>query len=52
MIDTEQNRRGVTDPDSIRWVTREQVAAVAYFLVSDDAVAISGEVVQVLGEQL
>jgi NAD(P)-dependent dehydrogenase (short-subunit alcohol dehydrogenase family) len=52
MIDTEQNRRGVTDPDSIRWVTREQVAAVAYFLVSEDAAAISGEVVQVLGEQL
>jgi NAD(P)-dependent dehydrogenase (short-subunit alcohol dehydrogenase family) len=47
-IDTEQNRAGVEDPSSVRWVTREQVADVALFLVSDEGTGINGEVVHVM----
>lgn len=50
MIDTEQNRNSVADPAAIKWVTREQVASVVLFLVSDAASGITGETIQVLGE--
>jgi NAD(P)-dependent dehydrogenase (short-subunit alcohol dehydrogenase family) len=49
MIDTEQNRAQVTDPRAVRWVTREQVAAVTLFLAGPAASGISGEVVRVKG---
>jgi NAD(P)-dependent dehydrogenase (short-subunit alcohol dehydrogenase family) len=51
-IDTEQNRRNTADPAAAHFVTREQVASVAEFLISDAASAITGEVIQVLGEQI
>jgi NAD(P)-dependent dehydrogenase (short-subunit alcohol dehydrogenase family)/uncharacterized membrane protein len=50
MVDTEQNRAHADDPDSVKWVTREQVADVVAFLLSDAASGVSGEVVHVLGE--
>ncbi|MBI4410031.1 MAG: SDR family oxidoreductase, partial [Gemmatimonadetes bacterium] len=50
MIDTEQNRRSVPDPDRVRWVTREQVVRAALFLASEAASGITGETIQVLGE--
>ena len=50
MIDTEQNRKSVTDPDSVKWVTREQIADVVLFLISDAGSAVTGETIHVLGE--
>ncbi len=50
MIDTEQNRGSVEDPDAVRWVTREEVASVVLFLASSAASGITGEVVAVVGE--
>ena len=49
MIDTEQNRAAVEDPDAVRWVTREEVADVVLFLASDASRGITGETIQVLG---
>ena len=49
MIDTEQNRRSVTDPN-VKWVTREQIANVVIFLASDAASGVTGEVIEVLAE--
>lgn len=48
MIDTEQNRKSVDDPESKRWVTREQIADVVLFLVSDAGAGVNGELVKVL----
>lgn len=50
MIDTEQNRAAVPDPDALKWVTREQIAEVVLFLASGAASGITGEVVAVVGE--
>ena len=50
MIDTEQNRRSVPDPDSVKWITREQIADVVVFLAGETASGITGETIQVLGE--
>ncbi|MEX2285207.1 MAG: SDR family NAD(P)-dependent oxidoreductase [Gemmatimonadota bacterium] len=50
MIDTEQNRRAVENPEQVRWVSREQVASVVLFLCSDAAAAITGETIHVLGD--
>jgi NAD(P)-dependent dehydrogenase (short-subunit alcohol dehydrogenase family) len=50
MIDTEQNKRSVHDPSKVRWVSREQVADAALFLISNEGKGINGEVVHVMGE--
>jgi NAD(P)-dependent dehydrogenase (short-subunit alcohol dehydrogenase family) len=50
MIDTEQNRKSVENPDQVRWVSRAQIAQVVLFLCSDAASAITGETIHVLGE--
>ncbi len=50
MIDTEQNRKSVPDPDSVKWVSREQIADVVIFLASDASRGVTGETIQVLGE--
>jgi NAD(P)-dependent dehydrogenase (short-subunit alcohol dehydrogenase family) len=50
MIDTEQNRKNAEDPSKVRWVTREQVADAALFLISNEGKGINGEVVHVMGE--
>ena len=50
MIDTEQNRKSVENPDQVRWVSREQIASVVLFLCSDAAAAITGETIHVLGD--
>jgi NAD(P)-dependent dehydrogenase (short-subunit alcohol dehydrogenase family) len=50
MIDTEQNRKAVADPDRVKWVSREQVAGVVLFLASDASSGITGEVIHVLGD--
>ena len=52
LIDTETNRQSVPDPDSVRWVTREQIARVVLFLASDAADGISGETIHVAGAGL
>jgi NAD(P)-dependent dehydrogenase (short-subunit alcohol dehydrogenase family) len=50
MIDTEQNRKSVANPDNMKWITREQIADVVLFLGSDAAAAVTGETIHVLGE--
>jgi len=50
MIDTEQNRRSIEDASKVRWVSREQVADAALFLISKEGRGINGEVVHVMGE--
>jgi NAD(P)-dependent dehydrogenase (short-subunit alcohol dehydrogenase family) len=52
MIDTEQNRSSVANPDEVRWVSREEIARVVLFLCSDDASAITGQTIEVLGESI
>ncbi len=50
LVDTAQNRSEM--PAQERWVTREEIADVVAFLLSDAASGVSGEVVRVLGETL
>jgi NAD(P)-dependent dehydrogenase (short-subunit alcohol dehydrogenase family) len=52
MVDTEQNRAAVRNPDQVRWVTREQIASVVLFLAGEGASGISGQTIEVLGEGL
>jgi NAD(P)-dependent dehydrogenase (short-subunit alcohol dehydrogenase family) len=52
MIDTEQNRKSVADADSIKWVSRDQIADVVLFLASDAASGVTGETIHVLGESI
>ncbi len=47
MIDTEENRRSVSDPESVPWVTRAQVADVVAFLAGDGASGVTGQVIGV-----
>jgi NAD(P)-dependent dehydrogenase (short-subunit alcohol dehydrogenase family) len=49
IIDTPANRRSMPDADFERWVRPEQIAAVLRFLVSDDAMVISGAAIPVYG---
>jgi NAD(P)-dependent dehydrogenase (short-subunit alcohol dehydrogenase family) len=50
MVDTEQNRKSVPDPDSVKWVSREEIADVVVFLASSASKGVTGEVIHVLGE--
>ncbi len=50
MIDTEQNRKSMADPDSVKWVSRDQIADVVLYLAGEGARAITGETIHVLGE--
>jgi NAD(P)-dependent dehydrogenase (short-subunit alcohol dehydrogenase family) len=50
MIDTAQNRKSVSNPDGVKWITREQIADVVVFLASEIASGITGETIHVLGE--
>ena len=45
MVDTEENRRSVSDPESVDWVSREQVADVVAFLVGRGASGVTGQVI-------
>lgn len=49
MIDTEQNRGEVGDASAARWVTREQIAALALFLAGPASGGVTGEVVRAVG---
>lgn len=50
MIDTDQNRAAVADPDQVAWVTRDEVAEVALFLAGPGSAGVTGETVEVAGE--
>lgn len=50
MIDTEQNRKSVADPGTVKWVSRDQIAEVVLFLANDASSGITGETIHVLGE--
>jgi len=52
MIDTEQNRASMDDPESASFVSREAIAEVVLFLASDLSSGISGETIHVMGEAL
>ncbi|KAA2284328.1 SDR family oxidoreductase [Arenimonas fontis] len=49
IIDTPANRRDMPDADFSRWVKPEQLAATIVFLLSDEASAITGALIPVLG---
>jgi NAD(P)-dependent dehydrogenase (short-subunit alcohol dehydrogenase family) len=49
VIDTPQNREAMPSADRSRWVPPEEIARVVRFLVSNDAVAVSGAAVPVYG---
>ena len=50
MIDTEQNRKSMPDPDNVKWVSREEIADVVVFLASSASKGVTGELIHVLGE--
>ncbi|KFN46454.1 SDR family oxidoreductase [Arenimonas metalli] len=49
IIDTPANRKDMPDADFARWVTPAQLAATIAFLLSDDAGAITGALIPVVG---
>lgn len=49
IIDTPANRRDMPDADFSRWVRPEQLAATIVFLLSDEASAITGALIPVVG---
>lgn len=49
IIDTKTNRADMPDADYSRWVTPAQVADVIAFLLSDQAVAVTGALIPVTG---
>jgi NAD(P)-dependent dehydrogenase (short-subunit alcohol dehydrogenase family) len=50
VLDTEQNRRDMPKADPSKWVQPDDLAKVMLFLASDDARAITGALVPVLGQ--
>jgi len=50
ILDTEQNRRDMPDADFDKWVKPEDLARVMLFLASEDARAITGALVPVMGQ--
>jgi 3-oxoacyl-[acyl-carrier protein] reductase/2-deoxy-D-gluconate 3-dehydrogenase len=50
MIDTEMNRKSVSDPDAVKWVKREEIADVVLYLSSEASRAVTGQTIEVLGE--
>jgi NAD(P)-dependent dehydrogenase (short-subunit alcohol dehydrogenase family) len=52
LIDTEQNRATAADPATTTFVPREDVAGVAWFLTTEAARSVTGEVVSVLGKTI
>jgi NAD(P)-dependent dehydrogenase (short-subunit alcohol dehydrogenase family) len=52
MVDTAQNRESASDPERVRWVTREQIADVALFLATPAGSGINGETIHVVAEGL
>lgn len=49
MVDTEQNRAAVEDPQSVKWVTREEIVEVVLFLASAASSGVNGQVLHVPG---
>jgi NAD(P)-dependent dehydrogenase (short-subunit alcohol dehydrogenase family) len=49
IIDTPENRSAMPDADSARWVTPDALARVIAFLASNDAQAIHGAAIPVVG---
>jgi NAD(P)-dependent dehydrogenase (short-subunit alcohol dehydrogenase family) len=49
IIDTRQNRADMPDADFSRWVAPQQIGAVIAFLLSQDAEAITGALIPVVG---
>jgi NAD(P)-dependent dehydrogenase (short-subunit alcohol dehydrogenase family) len=49
ILDTPENRAAMPDADFARWVTPEALATVIAFLASDDAAAIHGAAIPVVG---
>jgi NAD(P)-dependent dehydrogenase (short-subunit alcohol dehydrogenase family) len=49
ILDTSENRAAMPDADFARWVTPEALATVIAFLASDDAAAIHGAAIPVVG---
>lgn len=45
MVDTEENRRSVSDAASVQWVSRVQVADVVAFLIGEGASGVTGQVI-------
>jgi enoyl-[acyl-carrier-protein] reductase (NADH) len=40
----------MADPDSVKWVSRDQIADVVLYLAGEGARAVTGETIHVLGE--
>jgi 3-oxoacyl-[acyl-carrier protein] reductase/2-deoxy-D-gluconate 3-dehydrogenase len=49
MIDTEQNRNAVQDPERVKWVTREEIVDVVLFLAGPASSGVNGQVLHVPG---
>jgi NAD(P)-dependent dehydrogenase (short-subunit alcohol dehydrogenase family) len=52
MIDTEQNRRSVENPEQVTWISRDQITRVVLFLCSEAGSGVNGETVHVLGTSI
>ncbi len=50
ILDTERNRRDMPKSDPSKWVQPDDLAKVMLFLASDDARAITGALVPVMGQ--
>jgi NAD(P)-dependent dehydrogenase (short-subunit alcohol dehydrogenase family) len=49
IIDTPPNRADMPDADYSRWVTPRELASVMVFLLSDEASAVTGALLPVVG---